>query len=122
MPKGPDVMQQQGHTAYLFTGDTLGRGDDELGRQLVAKLVLQLAQQEPKPQAILCYNTAVRLLAEASPCADGMRTLEQEGVDVIACGTCVDRFQLRGRLAAGRISDMRDIVATLNASAKVVTV
>jgi intracellular sulfur oxidation DsrE/DsrF family protein len=88
----------------------------------MAKFVLQLSQQTPKPHAVLLYNSAVRLIVDGSSCVDGMKTLEHDGVDVVACGTCVDHFQLRGRLGAGRISDMRDIVATLNASAKVVTV
>ena len=109
-------------TAFLFTADTLGRGDDDLGRQLMAKFVLQLSQQTPKPHAVLFYNAGVRLLVEGSPCLDGFRALEHDGVDLVACGTCVDYFHLRDRLAAGRISDMREVVATLNAAAKVITV
>jgi hypothetical protein len=64
----------------------------------------------------------VRLLARQSACLEGFRSLEHDGTELVACGTCVDYFKLRGDLAAGRVSDMREIVATMSAAAKVVTV
>ncbi|MCX6549405.1 MAG: sulfurtransferase-like selenium metabolism protein YedF [Acidobacteria bacterium] len=109
-------------TVFVITSETLGRGDDELGRQLMAKFVLQLSQQRPKPHAVLFYNAGVKLLTHNSASLDGFRAIEHDGVDLVACGTCVDFFAIRDVLAAGRISDMREIVATINAAAKVVTI
>ena len=114
-------MSEGRHTLYLITSDVFGRGDDDLGRQLMAKFVLQLSQQAPKPDAIAFYNAGVKLLGAQSACLEGFRALEHEGTDLIACGTCVDYFKLRDQIAVGRISDMREIVATMNAAAKVVT-
>jgi len=109
-------------TLYIINSDRFGNGDDDLGRQLMGKFVLQLSQQTPRPEAIVFYNAGVKLLASTSGCVDGFRALEQDGTDLIACGTCVDYFTLRGDLAAGRVSDMREIVATMHAAAKVVTI
>ena len=107
---------------WIVNGDVLGHGDDELGRRLMGKFVLQLSTQSPKPDVIAFYNTGVKLLADPSPYLDGFRTLEAAGTDLIACGTCVDHFRLRDNLGAGRISDMSEIVATALKASKVITV
>ena len=104
-----------------ITGEGLGRGDDELGRRLMIKFVGQLATQPHKPHAVAFYNAGVRLLVKASPVLDALQALEREGVDLIACGTCVEHFGIREDLAAGRISDMREIVAMMLASGTVIT-
>jgi len=109
-------------TVFIISSDTLGRGSDDLGRQLMAKLVLQLSTQAPKPHAIAFYNAGVKLLASGSTCLEGFRTLEHDGTELLACGTCVDFFKLREQMALGRITDMREIVATVHAAPKVVTV
>lgn len=110
------------NTVFIISSDTLGRGSDDLGRQLMAKFVLQLSTQAPKPHAIAFYNAGVKLLAEGSSCLEGFRTLEHDGTDLLACGTCVDFFQVRGQIAVGHVTDMREIVATIHAAPKVVTV
>jgi len=86
------------------------------------KFILQLATQSPKPNAVVFYNAGVKLLADDSTCLEGVRTLEHDGVEILACGTCAGFFGITTRVAAGRITDMREIVATIIAAAKVVTV
>lgn len=105
----------------VIASDRMGRGDRNLGRQLMAKFVQQLQTQSPKPHAMLFYNAGVRLLVNGSPCLDGLRSLEHDGTDLLACGTCVDFYRLRTELGAGHVTDMREIVATINAAPKVVT-
>lgn len=109
-------------TVIIISSDTLGRGSDELGRQLMAKFVLQLSTQSPKPHAIVFYNAGVKLLAHGSACLEGFRSLDHDGTELLACGTCVDFFELRGLVALGHVTDMRDIVAHIQAAVKVVTV
>ncbi len=110
------------NACMAIASDTMGRGDDELGRQLMSKFILQLSQQTPRPHVMVFFNAGVKLLTGGSPCVEGLRTLEHDGVDLLACGTCIDFFKLRPDIAIGRITDMREIVATLNAAAKVVTI
>jgi hypothetical protein len=70
----------------------------------------------------LFYNAGVKLLVNGAPCLDGLRSLEHEGTDLLACGTCVDHYGLRDQIAAGHITDMCEIVETINAAPKVVTI
>jgi selenium metabolism protein YedF len=107
---------------FVISSDSLGRGDDGLGRRLMIKFVQQLGALSPHPSVVAFYNAGVNLLTPASPVADAFKALESEGVEIIACGTCLDHYQIRGQIAAGRISDMREIVAAMNAAGKVIVV
>ena len=109
-------------TMFVISSDGLGRGDDGLGRRLMMKFVQQLAVMTPRPHVVAFYNAGVNLLLPSAPEADTLRALEADGVDLIACGTCLDHFQIRGAIATGRVSDMREIVTTMTASEKVVVV
>ena len=109
-------------TVFILSSDTLGRGNDDLGRQLMGKLVLQLATQSPKPHTIVFYNAGVKLLTGDSTCLEGLRAIEHDGTELLACGTCAGFFGITDRIAVGRVTDMREIVATLAAASKVVTV
>lgn len=116
------MSDRRSETVFVISSDRLGRGDKNLGRQLMAKFLQQLQTQSPKPHAILFYNSGVRLLANGSRCLDGLRSLEHDGTDLLACGTCIDHYRLRDQIAAGHITDMREIVAAIQAAPKVVTV
>ena len=110
------------HATVMITGETLGRGDDDLGRALMTKFVRQLSLLEAKPEVVVFYNTAVKLLAQGSPHLEAFHVMEDAGVELVACGTCVEFFGLSERMAAGRVTDMREIAGTMLASDRVVTV
>ena len=109
-------------TMFVISSDTLGRGDDVLGRRLMLKFVQQLHVMTPRPHAVAFYNSGVNLLLPSSPVLDALETLEADGVDLVACGTCLEHFQSRHAIVTGRVSDMREIVTTMAASEKVVVV
>ena len=109
-------------TMVVVNGEGMGRGDDDLGRRLMTKFFGQLVALGNKPHMIAFYNAGVKLLVHGSPVLDALRTLDQEGVELVACGTCVEHFGIREHIAVGRVGDMREIVAGMDASTKVITV
>ncbi len=111
-----------GQTLVVVSGEGLGRGDDELGRRLMVKFFAQLMSLGSRPQAVAFYNAGVKLLVHGSPITDALKALDHDGAELVACGTCVDHFGVRAHLAIGRVSDMREIVALMDAADKVVTV
>ena len=111
-----------GGTVVILHAETLGRGDDALGAKLTGSYLRTLATVEPKPDAIVFYNAAVRLLAPESPHLDALRALHDAGVDLLACVTCLEHFALTERVAIGTVSNMREIVQRTMGAAKVVTV
>jgi selenium metabolism protein YedF len=116
------VTASRFHTTVMMTGETLGRGDDNLGRILMTKFVRQLSVLKPKPEVVIFYNAAVRLLSRDSPYLEAFREMEHAGVELFACGTCAEHFGLTERIGAGRVTDMREIAATMLTSDRVVTV
>ena len=63
----------------------------------------------------------MKLLAEGSPVLPPLAGLAEAGVDLVACGTCVDHFELRGRIKVGRVSGMDEILGLLAKAPKVIT-
>ncbi len=106
----------------VVSGEGVGRGDDDLGRRLMVKLFAQVVALGDKPHVVAFYNAGVKLLVRGSPVLEALQLLDRDGVDLIACGTCVAHFDIGGQLAAGRVSDMREIVASMQAAGKVITV
>ncbi len=111
-----------GGTVVVVSAEAMGRGDDALGAKLLANFLRTLATVDPKPDAVVFYNAAVRLLGPESPHLDALRQLDDDGVDLLACTTCLEFFGLSGRLAVGQVSNMREIVQRTSAAARVVTI
>ncbi len=75
-----------------------------------------------KPDAIVFYNSGVKLLRKGSAVLDALDGLAHAGVDLVACGTCVRFYELEQELGAGRVSDMQDILGRILSSEKAITV
>ena len=95
------------------TSDRMGRGDDALGTLLLRSFLKTQIQLDRKPNTIIFYNAGVRLCCEGSDLLGDLRQLEEAGVEIIACGTCLNFFQLAPKLAVGRGSDMLEIASRL---------
>lgn len=106
-PRRPLVVQ--------VTSDRMGRGDDELGELLLRSFLKTQLQVEEhlRPDAVIFYNAGVKLCCEGSTLLDDLRALEAAGVEIIACGTCLNFFGLAPKLAVGRGSDMLEIASRL---------
>ena len=50
----------------LIQSDVLGKGDDDLGMMLMSNFLRLLGESPAKPQALVFWNTGVRLVAEGS--------------------------------------------------------
>ncbi len=108
-------------TTILLNNETLGAGNDGLGEKLIGSFLRKIWMLVEKPDSIIFYNSAVKLLSKDSLVLDVLVPLYNSGVDLIACGTCVGFFNLEGKLEVGRVSDMSEIVRILTNSGKVIT-
>jgi selenium metabolism protein YedF len=109
-----------GPLVVVLSDNRMGRGDDTLGDVLIRAFVHTLAQLEPLPAAIVCYNAGIKLAVKGSTVLDELQQLAQAGVDILICGTCVNYFGLGDQIAAGRISNMYDITETMAGAARLV--
>ncbi len=103
-----------------LSSDTMGRGDDDLGRVLLRNFLHTLGEVDPAPDTLICFNSAVKLAVEGSPALEDLRRLEARGVRILLCGTCLGHFELKDRVAAGEISNMYAIAETMLGAARVI--
>jgi selenium metabolism protein YedF len=109
----PEATAAVGPRVVQITASTMGSGDDELGALLLRSFLKTQAELEPKPDAILFYNDGVKLCCEGSTLLDDLCRLEAAGVEIIACGTCLNFFELADQLRVGRVTDMLEIAGRL---------
>jgi selenium metabolism protein YedF len=106
----------------LITSEFLGQGYDELGAKLMGSFLRTLLASENKPDRIVFYNSGVKLVSEGSPVLDVLNDLNEAGVQLVACGTCVGFFKLDEKIAKERVSNMTEIVRILTEANSVLTV
>jgi selenium metabolism protein YedF len=97
----------------LVDGVTVGRGDELLGSVLMKSFLHTLKEIEPRPWRLIFLNAGVKLASEGSDLVAVLRELEDLGVEILSCGTCLDFFKLKEKLAVGRGTNMYDIVSSL---------
>jgi hypothetical protein len=105
-------------TVVVVGQDQMGSGDRELGQKILGTF-LRKARRLRDLEAIVMFNTGVRLLEEGSPWLADLVALEELGVELMPCGTCLEH--LGTKLAHGRPSDMDSILRELDRALKVVT-
>jgi len=109
-------------TIVVVNSETLVERPADLGRTLMGSFMRKLWASPEKPDTIIFYGSAVRLLTAESHVKEAFDALLDAGVDLVACGTCLGYFELKDRITVGRIGDMQEIVAILMKAEKVVTV
>lgn len=93
--------------------DGIGQGDPELASLLMRGFLYTLTESELPPLRIILMNAGVKLAVEGSDSLANLRRLAELGVDILACGTCLDFFHLTAALGVGRITNMYEIAEFL---------
>jgi selenium metabolism protein YedF len=110
-------------SVLLVASEHVGRGEhDELGRILTRNFFHTLSELESIPEVILFLNSGVKLVADDSPVLPDLLKLQGRGVKMLACGTCLDFYGIKARVAVGEVSNMVTIAGTMMQAAKVVSV
>lgn len=104
------VTTSNATTVVLVSAATMGSGNDELGRILLRNFLLTLAELEIPPATIYFINDGVKLTVAGAETVEILQKLADLGIDLAACGLCLDFFKLREKVAVGRITNMLDIV------------
>ena len=104
----------------VLSGNVMGTGDPKLGTSLVKAFVFALTKQDQLPDTILCYNTGASLTCEGADTLEDLKLLESEGVTILTCGTCLDFYGLKEKLAVGGVTNMYDIVERMESAAQII--
>lgn len=104
----------------VLSGNVMGTGDEKLGKALMKAFVFAVTKQDYLPETILCYNTAAYLTCEGADTLEDLKILEAEGVNILTCGTCLDFYGIKEKLAVGSVTNMYEIVEKMESAKTVV--
>jgi len=91
---------------FLVQSEELGRGDRHLGLMLMANFLRLLGESENKPSSLIFLNTGIKLMCKGSEVLDHLKRLEEQGVEILACTTCLEYFDLLDNLEVGKPTTM----------------
>ncbi len=117
---GPAPQPLPGPAIFVIASDVMGHGNDGLGALLMKAFIHTAVDLEHRPDMIILYNTGVKLAAHGSGVVDDLKALEEKGVRVLVCGTCVNFFELVGKIGAGTVSNMYEIAGALSTAGRIV--
>ncbi|MBA4390349.1 MAG: sulfurtransferase-like selenium metabolism protein YedF [Syntrophus sp. (in: bacteria)] len=101
-------------------GETMGKGNEELGKVLMGAFLKTLKELEIRPWRLILINSGVKLVSQGSEYIEILKELESTGVEIISCGTCLDFFDLQEKVGAGRISNMFEILSSFTEATNVI--
>lgn len=114
----PDSRKK--NTVVVISSSYMGEGDSELGAALMKSYIYTLAQQEELPATILFYNGGVKLACEDAPVLEDLKSLEALGVEILACGTCLNFYGLTEKLQVGSVTNMYVIAEKMSQASLIV--
>ena len=96
----------------LFIKDDAIGENTELGRKLMLSFLGTLVTMEKQPKAMYLLNRAVLLATTNSEGVEVLKRLEEKGVAIYSCQTCLGHFNVLEMLKVGSVGNMQN---TLNA-------
>lgn len=106
----------------LFVGrNVLGEGDPALGASLIKMFFYTLLQSGDLPAKIMLVNNGVKLATIDEQVVEHLKEIEAKGTQIMVCGACLNFYGLAEQLKAGGVSNMYDILSSMQASPKVIT-
>jgi predicted peroxiredoxin len=103
-------------TVVVVSKPVLGRveeKDEPFGVEMLDKFLHVFEAAEEKPGAIAFYTEGVKVACKGSPALLTLRLLEQMGVKMVVCKSCLDYYGLAEKRAVGEVVGMNDIVSLL---------
>jgi hypothetical protein len=115
-----DLPEAPVNTLWYLSSDILGK-EEAIGSRLVQSFFNSLHERLSGPATFAFVNRAVFLSLDDSPVLEALRDLENSGCRFLSCGTCLDYYDVRERMAVGEVGSMALLQELMVTSDKVVT-
>ncbi len=113
---------KENNEVVAIMSNKMGSGNDELGEVLIKSFIFALTESTPLPKAILFLNGGVELTTINEATVENIKRLDEAGVEILSCGTCLDYYNLKDKLKVGSITNMYTIVETMKAASNLITI
>ncbi|MCG2721962.1 MAG: sulfurtransferase-like selenium metabolism protein YedF [Thermodesulfovibrionales bacterium] len=117
----PCAVPSGAGSALFINKDRIGHGSDELGTNLMKAFITTIKDLSVQPKTICFMNSGVKLTVKEAATLPYLKELEEKGIEMLVCGTCLSYFNLKEQIGVGKISNMYDISETMLKSSKVIT-
>lgn len=114
------VITKKKNVVVAIGSKTMGDGDTELGTTLMKGFIYALSQQDELPTTILFYNGGAEHTCEGSASLEDLKAMEEQGVEILTCGTCLNFYGLTDKLQVGNVTNMYVIVEKMTGADLVV--
>ena len=105
----------------LVAADSLGKGDDELGRKIVINFIRTVKEMGDDLWRLVLLNSGVKLAVEGSEVLPQLQALAGAGLGIMVCGPCLKTFNLLEKQQVGELTSMVDIVTSMQMADKVIS-
>ena len=102
------------------SSNEMGQGEKALGQTLIKAFLFAVTKQDKLPSKVLFYNSGAYLTCEDSDSLEDLKTLEKNGVEILACGTCLNHYQMQSKLVVGNVTNMYEIAQKMAGATKVI--
>ncbi|MCI5699182.1 MAG: sulfurtransferase-like selenium metabolism protein YedF [Lachnospiraceae bacterium] len=116
----PTCLPENQTTVVVISSDRMGEGDEALGKILIKGFLYALSQLDELPSAVIFYNSGAYLTCEGSDSLEDLHAMEEQGVTIYTCGTCLNHYGLTEKLAVGSVTNMYVIVETMAQAGKII--
>lgn len=106
----------------MLTTDRMGHGDDSLGAGLMLNFIKTLKEMGPELWRLVMVNSGVKLAVEGAETLAVLQEHAASGVSILVCGTCLNHFKLLDKKQVGEITNMLDIVTSLQVADQVINI
>ena len=108
-------------TVILINRNGMGEAVQDLQHKLIGTYLKLLDDHNILPGAICFYTEGIYLVVEGSPVLETLQSLENKGVRLIICSTCLNYFKITDQVKVGIVGGMGDILEAQGRAAKVIT-
>lgn len=106
----------------VINNERMGQGESELTSLLMGNFLRTLVSSVNRPEVLIFYGAGVKLVCEGSTSLETLASLENLGVELLSCSTCLNYYGLADKVKVGRKSNMQEIVQILLKSEKTITI
>ena len=104
---------------YL-NSDTLGQGEEKLGKKLLISFLNNLLSMDVKIDAVFCVNSAALLTTTNTEVVDILKKMAHKGAVISTCGTCLEYYNLKDQLQVGEIGSMSLAINLMQQADKII--
>ncbi|MEW5994599.1 MAG: sulfurtransferase-like selenium metabolism protein YedF [Candidatus Zixiibacteriota bacterium] len=106
-------METDKNALLIVKSSGIGEGEVDLAGKLAASFFDVLSAADTVPARIVFMNSGVFLTTVGSPVLEAIRKLEQRGVEILSCKSCLDYYGRTEKVLAGRPTNMNETVKAM---------